>query len=92
MKQAVHPTAGAIAARVFAAMIGGYALTWALTGALAVLLPLHRADAVIYPGMLAFPVYTAAILWCVAARSALRAWLVLGVPTVLLTAVIGVAR
>lgn len=60
--------------RILAAALGGYALAYASTGALALLLPVPRADAVYISATLAFLPYLAAILWAFGARSASRAW------------------
>ncbi len=60
--------------RIAAAILGGYAFTYAFTAALARLLPLAKGDALIVATLLSFAVYTGAILWAFACRSALRAW------------------
>ncbi|WP_437181063.1 DUF3649 domain-containing protein [Pseudomonas peradeniyensis] len=72
--------------RIVAAVLGGYAFTYAFTAALARLLPLQPADALIVATVLSFAVYTGAILWAFACRSATRAWagLALGVPLALI--------
>ncbi|NHF73472.1 DUF3649 domain-containing protein [Paracoccus xiamenensis] len=62
-----------LASRIIAALFGGYALA-ALTSVATLALPTNRIDA-IFAGMLAsFLVYTAAIVWVFAVRSARRAW------------------
>lgn len=68
--------------RIAAATLGGYAFTYAFTAALARLLPLGKGDALIVATLLSFAVYTGAILWAFACRSATRAWtgLALGLP------------
>lgn len=68
--------------RIVAAILGGYAFTYAFTAALARLLPLDKVDALISASLLSFAVYTGAILWAFACRSAARAWagLALAVP------------
>ncbi|OLS64652.1 DUF3649 domain-containing protein [Pseudomonas putida] len=68
--------------RITAAILGGYAFTYAATAALARLLPLDKVDALISATLLSFALYTGAILWAFACRSATRAWagLALGVP------------
>ncbi|RAI60719.1 iron transporter [Roseicella frigidaeris] len=63
-----------IIGRVLAALLGGYALSYAVSGALALLLPVPRPDAVYISGMLAYLPMTFAVLWAFAARTALRAW------------------
>lgn len=68
--------------RITAAILGGYAFTYAFTAALARVLPLDKVDALISASLLSFAVYTGAILWAFACRSATRAWagLALGLP------------
>lgn len=68
--------------RIVAALLGGYVFTYAFTAALARLLPLDKVDALISASLLSFAVYTGAILWAFASRSATRAWagLALGLP------------
>lgn len=78
MSKANPSTRWAVASRVLAAILGGYAVAYAATAFLAVYLPLIRADRVTFASLACFAVYTAAILYAFGARSALRAWLVLG--------------
>ncbi|HEN8712523.1 MULTISPECIES: hypothetical protein [Pseudomonas] len=75
-----------ILSRSSAALLGGYALSYAATACLARLLPLSPADAVIVATLPAFIFYTAAILWAFASRDAVRAWLplALAVPLALI--------
>ncbi len=75
-------TTWATVSRITAAILGGYAFTYAFTAALARLLPLDNVDALISASLLSFAVYTGAILWAFACRSATRAWagLALGLP------------
>jgi len=63
-----------ILSRSSAALLGGYALSYAASACLARLLPLPPADAVIVATLPAFVFYTAAILWAFASRDAWRAW------------------
>lgn len=63
-----------VASRSLAAVVGGYALASALAAALAVWLPMARADAVITGQMLAFVAYACAVIWVFATRSTWRAW------------------
>lgn len=66
-----------ISSRCTAGLVGGYAFTYALTAFLARLmswLSMPAQDAVIVASLPAFAVYTAAILWAFASRSAWRAW------------------
>ncbi|MNO60533.1 hypothetical protein D3C76_511510 [compost metagenome] len=71
-----------ILSRSSAALLGGYAFSYAASACLARLLPLSPGDAVIVATLPAFIFYTAAILWAFASRDAVRAWapLVLAVP------------
>lgn len=72
----------AVAQRTLAAVVGGYALATASGILLSWILPMPRFEAVTVAMLLAFVVYTAAILWAFAARSLWRMWLGLLVPTV----------
>lgn len=65
---------GPMLSRIAAALLGGYLFTYAFTAALARLLPLGKIDAMIIASLLSFAVYTLAILWAFACRSATRAW------------------
>jgi len=60
--------------RVVAAIFGGYALA-SLTGIGTLALPLAPAQAVIAGQLASFLVYTGAVVWVFAVRSARRAWL-----------------
>lgn len=60
--------------RVIAALLGGYAFTYALTAALARVLPADNVDALVISTLLSFAVYTLAILWSFGCRTAWRAW------------------
>lgn len=73
-----------VASRAIAAIIGGYALAAASTAVLSLVLPLPRVDAVMTATLLSFTVYTCAAIWVFAARDALRAWLGIGVPTIVM--------
>ncbi|MES2412798.1 MAG: DUF3649 domain-containing protein [Pseudomonadota bacterium] len=56
-----------------AAILGGYAL--AALGSVAVLaLPASKAQAVLSGMLLSFVIYTGAVIWVFAVRSAWRAW------------------
>ncbi|HEY9572530.1 MAG TPA: DUF3649 domain-containing protein [Pusillimonas sp.] len=74
-----------VASRALAAICGGYALTATASGLLALTLPMQRADAVLTATLLSFTLYACAALWAFAAGSALRAWLGIGVPTIVCT-------
>lgn len=61
-----------VAARTALAILGGYAFTYAVTAALARLLPLDRVDALTTASLLSFVVYLVFILWAFAAASVRR--------------------
>lgn len=73
-----------VASRAIAAIVGGYAVTALATALLAVILPMVRIDAVLTATLLSFAIYTCAVLWVFAARSALRAWLGIVLPAAVL--------
>ncbi|MFT0545940.1 DUF3649 domain-containing protein [Allopusillimonas ginsengisoli] len=70
-----------VASRAAAAIFGGYALAASASSLLAVVLPLHKSDAVLTATLLSFVLYTCAALWAFAARSALRGWFGIGLLT-----------
>nr|WP_145545857.1 DUF3649 domain-containing protein [Variovorax boronicumulans] len=74
----------AVASRALAAIGGGYALSALAATTAALYLPLHRAEAVITGTLASFVVYTCAVLWAFAARSAWHAWGGLALPCLLL--------
>jgi len=78
-----------VASRIVAAVVGGYALTSALTVLLALIWPLPRAQAVTASTMLGFIWYTVAVMWVFSTRSATRAWLGMVLPTALLAVLCG---
>lgn len=80
----------AIAARIAAAVAGGYALATA-TAVAAAALPGPKSESALIGIMLGFAAYTAAMIWAFAARSALRAWTGLLIPSAVL-ALIGLIR
>ncbi|KQO19545.1 DUF3649 domain-containing protein [Acidovorax sp. Leaf78] len=77
-----------VASRALAAALGGYALASLFTAVLALGLPrvsdTSRASALLTATQLSFAVYAAAVIWAFSARSALRAWMGLAVPSALL--------
>ena len=75
-----------VASRTVAAVFGGYALAACATTALALWLPAAPATAVITANLLSFLIYTVAVLWAFATRSAARAWAGIVVPALLLAA------
>lgn len=82
----------AVASRALAAIIGGYALTALATTALAIFLPLSRAEASMTATLLSFVIYTCVVLWVFATRSATRAWLGIVAPGVVLGVLVGLHR
>lgn len=70
--------------RAVAAIGGGYAVAALSTALLASLLTMSRADAVMTATMLSFAVYTCAVIWVFAARTAWHAWIGLVVPAAML--------
>lgn len=72
---------GPLASRIVAAVLGGYALA-ALTSVAAVSLPLRTSEAVLTGMLTSFLVYTGAVIWVFAVRSARRAWAGLAVAAV----------
>lgn len=74
----------AVASRAIAAIGGGYALSALAAVAMALYLPLHRAEAVITGTLASFVLYTGAVMWAFAARSAWGAWGGLAIPSLLL--------
>ncbi len=85
---AVSPAIG-VASRTLAAVFGGYALAACATTALALWLPAAPATAVITANLLSFLIYTLAVLWAFATRSAVRAWVGVLAPALLLAALAG---
>ncbi|HVR48112.1 MAG TPA: DUF3649 domain-containing protein [Pseudorhodoferax sp.] len=76
----------AVASRAIAAIGGGYALSALAAMAMALYLPLHRAEAVITGTLASFVFYTGAVMWAFAARTAWSAWGGLALPSLLLAA------
>ncbi|MEX5218912.1 MAG: DUF3649 domain-containing protein [Nitrospiraceae bacterium] len=76
-----------VASRVAAAALGGYALTYAATACLTVLLPFSNTEAILTAAMFSFLLYTGAILWAFAASTAFRAWLGLLLPAAICAAI-----
>lgn len=76
-----------LAARIVAAMFGGYALA-ALTSIAALALPMSDSEAVFTGMLLSFLIYAGAVVWVFAVRSARRAWIGLVVAALPLLAVV----
>lgn len=76
MNSLVHRarSTGPLISRIVAALFGGYAL--AGLGSVAVLaLPVSKPQAVLTGMLASFAIFTAAVIWVFAVRSALNAWL-----------------
>ena len=65
--------AGPLVSRIIAAIAGGYALA-ALVSVAALALPIAAPQAVLSGMLASFAVYSGAVIWVFAARSARRAW------------------
>jgi hypothetical protein len=65
--------AGPLVSRIVAAIGGGYVLA-ALFSVAVLALPMARAQAVITGMLASFAIYTGAVIWVFAVRSAWRAW------------------
>lgn len=85
-----------VASRALAAALGGYALASLFTAVLAVGLPrvsdTSPASALLTATLLSFVVYAAVVVWAFSARSALRAWAGIGVPSAVLAAALWVLK
>jgi hypothetical protein len=74
-----------VASRALAAIVGGYALSALVATVSAIWFPGTRAEAAIFGMLISFVIYTLAVMWVFAVRSAWRAWLGLLLPSVPLT-------
>ena len=77
-----------VASRSVAAIVGGYVLAALVTMLLSVSLPMARSEAVMTATLLSFAIYTCAVMWVFATRSALRAWLGLLIPAAVIAAIL----
>ncbi|MBR0644240.1 DUF3649 domain-containing protein [Plastoroseomonas hellenica] len=73
-----------ILSRTVAALFGGYAAAALASVCLAVGLPASPAEAALTGMMASFAVMTGAVVWVFAAATALRAWIGIAIPIVLL--------
>jgi hypothetical protein len=76
---------GPLISRIVGAIFGGYALA-ALSSVAALALPMSRPQAVLTGMLASFLIYTGAVIWVFAVRSARRVWgglLVAAVPLLL---------
>jgi hypothetical protein len=65
---------GGVLVRAIAAIGGGYAVSALWAAAIATWLPATKVEAALTATLIALIVYPCAIMWCFAARSAVRAW------------------
>jgi Protein of unknown function (DUF3649) len=66
---------GGVFVRAIAAIGGGYIVSALWAAAIATWLPATKVEAAVTGTLIALVAYPCAIMWCFAARSALRAWL-----------------
>jgi hypothetical protein len=71
-----------VASRAVAAIVGGYALSALAATVSAIYFPGTRAEAALFGMLLSFVIYTMAVMWVFAVRSAWRAWLGLLLPAI----------
>jgi hypothetical protein len=71
-----------VASRAIAAIVGGYALSALFATFCAIYYPSTRAEAAIFGMLASFAVYTGAVMWVFAVRTASRAWLGLILPSI----------
>jgi hypothetical protein len=64
---------GPLISRILAALFGGYALA-ALASVAVLALPMSKPQAVLTGMLASFAIYTGAVIWVFAVRSALKAW------------------
>jgi len=76
----------AVSARTVAALGGGYALAAFFTTTVALLARAPREEAAYLGAVPSFLVFAGAIVWAFAARTVLRAWLGIALPTLALAA------
>lgn len=77
-----------VASRTLAAVAGGYAVSAMAGTVMALYLPASRAEATLTGMLLSFAVYTCAVMWVFAARTAWKAWLGLLLPAAALGAML----
>lgn len=71
-----------VASRALAAIVGGYALSALVATVSAIYFPGTRAEAAIFGMLVSFVIYTLAVMWVFAVRTAWRAWLGLLLPAI----------
>ena len=77
-----------IASRTLAAIAGGYLLSALVAAVSALYLPTTRVEATLAGMLASFVVYTCAVMWAFAARTAGRAWAGIAAPCVPLGSVL----
>ena len=77
-----------VASRAVAALVGGYVLSALVATVAAIYYPGTRAEAAIFGMLASFVIYTLAVMWVFAVRTALRAWLGLVLPALPLGAAV----
>ncbi|WP_249384069.1 DUF3649 domain-containing protein [Chitinivorax sp. B] len=75
-----------VTSRVMAAIVGGYGFAYGATAFLTAYLPMSRVNRVVTASMLCFIFYCAGILYAFACRSTWRAWGMLVLSSILLSA------
>lgn len=73
-----------VTSRVLAAALGGYALALVSSIVLAYCLPGSRSDSVLWGTQLSFVIYACAVIWVFSTPTALRAWVGMLLPTLVL--------
>ncbi|RZJ26520.1 MAG: DUF3649 domain-containing protein [Haliea sp.] len=71
-----------VASRTVAAILGGYVLSALVATVSAIYYPATRAEAAIFGMLASFVIYTLAVMWVFAVRTAWRAWLGLLLPSI----------
>lgn len=82
----------AVASRALAALVGGYGLATAFTVALGRALSLPKEEILNTAALPAFLLYAGAAVWAFYASSAVRAWLGIGLPAVILSLIAWLLR
>lgn len=77
-----------VASRTLAAIAGGYVLSALVATVSAIYFPGTRAEAAIFGMLASFVIYTMAVMWVFAVRTAWRAWLGLLLPALPLATVV----
>ena len=78
----------AVASHAVAGLLGGYALAAAFAASVALLVRTPPEEAAFLGAVPSFLVFAGAIVWAFSARTALRAWSGIALPTLLLAALV----